>query len=108
MTTVQDVVRALADVRDPELDEPLTALGFITAVRVVHARVEVRLRLPTYFRAPHFAWLMVDAARSAVLALNGVKEADVRVADHFAADEINGANGPVTAVLLPVDTHEGN
>jgi metal-sulfur cluster biosynthetic enzyme len=91
MTTVQDVVRALAAVRDPELDEPLTALGFVSGVRVDHVRVEVRLRLPTYFCAPNFAWLMVDGARSAVLALDGVQEADVRLADHFAADEINGA-----------------
>ncbi|HWE10673.1 MAG TPA: iron-sulfur cluster assembly protein [Solirubrobacteraceae bacterium] len=91
MTTVQEVVRALAEVRDPELDEPLTTLGFVSAVRVTQVRVEVWLRLPTYFCAPNFAWLMVDGARAAVLALDGVQEADVRLADHFAADEINGA-----------------
>jgi metal-sulfur cluster biosynthetic enzyme len=91
MTTVEQVLGALAGVRDPELDEPLTELGFVARVRIEAARVEVRLRLPTYFCAPNFAWLMVDGARSAVLALDGVDEADVRLGDHVAAEEINGA-----------------
>jgi metal-sulfur cluster biosynthetic enzyme len=91
MTTLQEVLGALAGVRDPELDEPLTDLGFVAGVHIDEPRVEVLLRLPTYFCAPNFAWLMVDGARSAVLALDGVQEADVRLADHFAAEEINGA-----------------
>jgi metal-sulfur cluster biosynthetic enzyme len=91
MTTVQQVLSALAGVRDPELDEPLTELGFVAAVRVWEGRVQVRLRLPTYFCAPNFAWLMVDGARSAVLSLDGVKDADVILQGHFAADELNRA-----------------
>jgi metal-sulfur cluster biosynthetic enzyme len=91
MTTLEEVLGALAGVRDPELDEPLTDLGFVAGVRIEAARVEVRLRLPTYFCAPNFAWLMVDDARSAVLALDGVQTADVRLADHFASEEINDA-----------------
>lgn len=91
MTTVPEVMGALGRVRDPELDEPLTDLGFVAEVRIDEARVQVRLRLPTYFCAPNFAWLMVDGARSAVLALSGVEEAEVRLDDHFAAEDINGA-----------------
>jgi metal-sulfur cluster biosynthetic enzyme len=91
MTTVQQVLGALAGVRDPELDEPLTDLGFIAGVRIHEARVQVRLRLPTYFCAPNFAWLMADDAKAAVLALDGVQAAKVRLEDHFAAEEINGA-----------------
>jgi metal-sulfur cluster biosynthetic enzyme len=91
MTSMREVWGALADVRDPELDEPLTDLGFVAGVRIKEARVEVRLRLPTYFCAPNFAWLMVDGARSAVLALPGVEEADVKLEDHFATEEVNGA-----------------
>jgi metal-sulfur cluster biosynthetic enzyme len=91
MTTVQEVLGVLADVRDPELDEPLTDLGFVAAVHVHGARVKVRLRLPTYFCAPNFAWLMVDDAKSAVLALDGVEAAEVELDDHFAAEEFNGA-----------------
>jgi metal-sulfur cluster biosynthetic enzyme len=91
VTTEQDVWDALAGVRDPELDEPLTGLGFIADVRVDGPRVQVRLRLPTYFCAPNFAWLMVEDARSAVLSLEGVEDAVVELGDHFASDEINGA-----------------
>jgi metal-sulfur cluster biosynthetic enzyme len=82
---------ALARVRDPELDEPLTELGFVAAVRVEGRRVVVRLRLPTYFCAPNFAWLMVEDSRSAVLSVEGVDEAVVELDDHFASVEINGA-----------------
>jgi hypothetical protein len=47
--------------------------------------------LPTYFCAPNFAYLMVEDARRALLAVSGVGEARVRLEDHFAAQEINGA-----------------
>ena len=47
---------ALSTVRDPELDEPITSLGFVTAaVMSAAGDVQVRLRLPTYFCAPNFA-----------------------------------------------------
>jgi hypothetical protein len=51
--------------------------------------VLVRLRLPTYFCAPNFAYLMVTDAHEAVGALPGVQGVEVRLEDHFAADEIN-------------------
>ncbi|MEV4170490.1 iron-sulfur cluster assembly protein [Nonomuraea sp. NPDC049709] len=80
---------ALATVRDPELDEPITDLGFVGSAEVRDGRASVRLRLPTYFCAPNFAYLMVADARDAVRAVPGVVSVDVRLADHFAADEIN-------------------
>jgi hypothetical protein len=60
-------------------------------VHVEGSRVHVRLRLPTYFCAPNFAWLMVEGSRSAVLSVEGVEDAVVELDDHFASDEINGA-----------------
>ena len=80
---------ALATVRDPELDEPITELGFVREAEVREGRVSVRLRLPTYFCAPNFAYLMVTDARDAVRAVPGVVAAEVRLEDHFASDEIN-------------------
>ena len=81
---------ALGTVRDPELDEPLTDLGFVERCEVDAAgRALVRLRLPTYFCAPNFAFLMVADAYDAVVAVPGIREADVRLLDHFAADAIN-------------------
>jgi metal-sulfur cluster biosynthetic enzyme len=91
MTTVADVLDALEAVRDPELDQSLVELGFVSGVEVDADRVAVRLRLPTYFCAPNFAFLMVADARAAVEALPGVEHACVALEDHFTADEINAA-----------------
>src|SRR5690348_12874155 len=82
---------ALATVRDPELDEPITTLGFVASCVVsCDGRAVVRLRLPTYFCAPNFAFLMVADAYDAVAALPGVRHAEVVLEDHFASDVING------------------
>jgi metal-sulfur cluster biosynthetic enzyme len=91
MTTVAEVLGALESVRDPELDESLVELGFVTAVDVAGDGVAVRLRLPTYFCAPNFAFLMVADARAAVEALPGVRHARIVLEDHFTAGEINAA-----------------
>ena len=92
-TTARRVWDALGTVRDPELDEPITDLKFVASVNLdvtdSGIGVAVRLRLPTYFCAPNFAYLMVADAYDAVAALPGVHSTDVRLEDHFAADEIN-------------------
>jgi metal-sulfur cluster biosynthetic enzyme len=91
MVTEEEVIEALRAVRDPELDETLPDLEFVAAVRVEAERVAVRLRLPTYFCAPNFAYLMADDAHREIAALPGVERVRVELEDHFAADEINGA-----------------
>jgi metal-sulfur cluster biosynthetic enzyme len=83
------VLEALGTVRDPELDEPLPDLGFVSALEVEGDRVRVRLRLPTYFCAPNFAYLMVADADTAVRAVPGVRRAEVLLDDHFTSEEIN-------------------
>ncbi|GAC1444510.1 MAG: iron-sulfur cluster assembly protein [Mycobacteriales bacterium] len=80
---------ALATVLDPELDEPVTELGFVEEVVVDGAAVAVRLRLPTFFCAPNFSFLMVADAHDAVRAVPGVETVDVRLTNHHAAEEIN-------------------
>jgi metal-sulfur cluster biosynthetic enzyme len=85
------VLAALETVRDPELDEPITSLGFVTSCTVsADGDAQVRLRLPTYFCAPNFAFLMVADAYDAISAMEGVRSAEVVLEDHFAADAING------------------
>jgi metal-sulfur cluster biosynthetic enzyme len=84
-----ELERALATVRDPELDEPITELGFVEGVDVDGAAVEVRLRLPTYFCAPNFAFLMAADARAAVERVAGVQRARIVLLDHFTAAQIN-------------------
>jgi metal-sulfur cluster biosynthetic enzyme len=84
------VLLALGTVRDPELDEPVTTLGFVSICSVSDAgEASVHLRLPTYFCAPNFAFLMVADAYDAVRAVPGVVRAEVILDDHFAADVIN-------------------
>jgi len=84
------LLAALETVRDPELDEPITSLGFVASCTVsADGDAEVRLRLPTYFCAPNFAYLMVADAYDAVSALPGVRLATVVLEDHFASDVIN-------------------
>ena len=83
------VLGALSGVRDPELDEPITDLKFVADLRVAEGLVDVRLRLPTPFCAPNFAYLMVADAKEAVLSIPGVREARISLDDHHASGEIN-------------------
>jgi len=87
--TEADVRRALGTVVDPELDEPITDLGFVRSVAVDPAGVTVHLRLPTSFCAPNFAWLMAADAYDAVAAVAGVERVVVELDDHHDSDLIN-------------------
>jgi metal-sulfur cluster biosynthetic enzyme len=88
--TAAQVAEALSAVRDPELDEPVTDLGFVKEVRIDGGRVTVTLWLPTYFCAPNFAYIMAIDAKAAVGAVDGVTDVVIRLIDHHASDEING------------------
>lgn len=90
MTDAAAVLAALDTVRDPELDQPVTSLGFVSSCTVTaEGVVDVHLRLPTYFCAPNFAFLMVADAYEAVSAVRGVRRTAVVLDDHFASDAIN-------------------
>jgi metal-sulfur cluster biosynthetic enzyme len=83
------IAEALSVVRDPELDEPVTDLGFVKDVRIDGGQVTVTLWLPTYFCAPNFAYVMAVDAKAAVEAVEGVTSVAIRLIDHHASDEIN-------------------
>ena len=88
------VLVALGTVFDPELDEPITALRFVTSCDVsAGGDVAVRLRLPTPQCAPNFAYLMAADARDAVRRLPGVGQVSVVLEDHYTGAEINAAVG---------------
>jgi metal-sulfur cluster biosynthetic enzyme len=102
--TAGQLLAALGTVRDPELDESITALDFVAACTVsADGGAEVRLRLPTYFCAPNFAYLMVADAYDAVAALPGVRSATVVLEDHFAADAINAGVAAGTGFAAAFD-----
>jgi metal-sulfur cluster biosynthetic enzyme len=81
---------ALSTVMDPELDEPVTDLGFVRSHSVDGADVEVHLRLPTSFCSPSFAYLMAADANDALRALPDVERVVVVLDDHHDSDKING------------------
>lgn len=90
MTDPSPVRAALDSVRDPELDTSIVELGFVSACSVDgDGTARVRLRLPTFFCAPNFAFLIVADAYDAAMRVAGVVAADIVLEDHFAADEIN-------------------
>ncbi len=94
MTNRAQVLEALGTVYDPELDEPITSLRFVSSCDVsADGDVDVRLRLPTPQCAPNFAYLMASDARSAVRRLPGVRAVTVVLEDHYTGDEINAAVG---------------
>jgi metal-sulfur cluster biosynthetic enzyme len=93
MNTRARVLEALSEVHDPELDEPITSLGFVTSCEVSPGGdVEILLRLPTPQCAPNFAYLMAADARNVVRRLlPDVGRIDVRLEDHYTGEEINAA-----------------
>ena len=94
MTGRAQVLEALSAVYDPELDEPITALRFVSSCRVSeNGNVDVHLRLPTPQCAPNFAFLMVADAQAALRAIPGVGEVSVVLDGHYTGEEINAAIG---------------
>ena len=92
MSLEDRVLAALGTVYDPELDEPITALGFIGACTVSdRGEVAVRLRLPTPQCAPNFAYLMAADAQAAVGGVAGVERVSIVLEDHYTGAEINAA-----------------
>ncbi|MCH1868166.1 iron-sulfur cluster assembly protein, partial [Nocardioides sp. CFH 31398] len=85
--TRDEVMTALDVVLDPELDEPITDLGFVQSVTFRDDdALEVHLRLPTSFCSPSFAYLMVSDAKDVLTAL-------VSAADHDAPGRGGGGGG---------------
>ncbi len=87
---VAEVRRALDRVDDPELDEPVTDLRFIERLDVhPDGTVAIGFRLPTYWCAANFAFLMADDIRREVGALPWVRRVEVTLGEHMYAEQIN-------------------
>jgi metal-sulfur cluster biosynthetic enzyme len=84
------ILRALDAVIDPELDEPITDLGFVHTVDVTpDGDIEVHLRLPTSFCAPNFAYLMASDSKDVLVELDWTQQVVVELDDHHDSDIIN-------------------
>jgi metal-sulfur cluster biosynthetic enzyme len=77
MVTEADVRKALRSVKDPELHLDLVVLGLIYDIQVDGAKVDVTMSLTS--PACPVAGEIVNQAREAVEALDGVDEANVEL-----------------------------
>jgi metal-sulfur cluster biosynthetic enzyme len=85
-----EVRRALDRVTDPELDEPVTDLKFIERLTVgPDDTVSIGFRLPTYWCAANFAFLMAADMQREVSTLPWVRHVNVTLGEHMYADKIN-------------------
>ena len=85
-----EVWARLQTVVDPELDEPVTDLDFVTRADVDDENcVHIAFRLPTYWCAANFSFLMADDMRIAVQELPWVDQVTVVLGEHMYADKIN-------------------
>src|ERR1700719_5440514 len=82
------VLNRLAQVLDPELDEPILDLGFVRSFELSSGHVSVELRLPTSWCAVNFAYLMAEDVRRALLTVEEIDRVTVSLGDHCAAAEI--------------------
>ncbi|RDH78557.1 DUF59 domain-containing protein [Mycolicibacterium moriokaense] len=81
---------ALNAVLDPELDEPITGLGFVRSLVVSPGgNVTVHLRLPTSFCSPNFAYLMASDAKDVLSNLDWTRLVVVELDDHHDSEVIN-------------------
>jgi ATP-binding protein involved in chromosome partitioning len=85
MITVEQVYQALQGVMDPELQRNLVELGMVRAVAVDDGRVSITLALTT-LACPLKDQIAADA-RQAVLALDGVGQVDVTLAEMSAEEQ---------------------
>ena len=103
------VLEALSEVYDPELDEPITTLRFVSLCDVSpDGDVDIRLRLPTPQCAPNFAYLMAADARDGVRRLPGVRRVNIVLEDHYTGEEISESlrRGDGFAGAFPGETDE--
>jgi metal-sulfur cluster biosynthetic enzyme len=81
---------ALDRVTDPELDEPVTDLRFIEHLTADQdGAVSIGFRLPTYWCAANFAFLMAADMQREVGALPWVSHVRVALGEHMYAEKIN-------------------
>ena len=91
-----DLLARLDRVLDPELDESVLSLGFVESVAGDDAgNVTVCLRLPTYWCAANFSYLMASDVQRELSGLEGVRSVTVKLGEHFASREVE--EGSVSA-----------
>jgi metal-sulfur cluster biosynthetic enzyme len=87
---MREAWRVVATVNDPELDEPVTEMGFVERIEIASdGSIELDFRLPTYWCSPNFAFLMLEGVREALESLSWRPGFRITLHDHLFADEVN-------------------
>src|SRR2546428_1665771 len=85
------ILRALSTVTDPELDEPITDLGFVKDLSVSEeGEVSLDLVTSTFWCSPNFVYLMLEEARDVVCRIPGITGVRVQLEGHHDSNRING------------------
>ena len=88
------LLSALGRVLDPELDESVLVLGFVESVEGDEAgNLTVCLRLPTYWCAANFSYLMASDARRELMEVEGVSSVTVKLGEHFVGAQVEDGTG---------------
>ncbi|MDL2407475.1 iron-sulfur cluster assembly protein [Rhizobium calliandrae] len=86
----RELWRRLEGVNDPELDEPVTEMGFVEKAQIAaDGHVDIDFRLPTYWCSPNFAFLMLEDVRTALESLSWSSSHQITLHDHMFAQEVN-------------------
>ncbi|MDL2401125.1 iron-sulfur cluster assembly protein [Rhizobium mayense] len=86
----RELWRRLEGVNDPELDEPVTEMGFVEKAQIAaDGHVDIDFRLPTYWCSPNFAFLMLEDVRTALESLSWSPSHRITLHDHMFAEEVN-------------------
>ncbi|MFQ5553259.1 MAG: iron-sulfur cluster assembly protein [Thermoplasmata archaeon] len=86
-----EAIGALSTVTDPELDEPITDLGFVRNLSVDDGDVAVDIRTSTFWCSPNFVYMMLEDARDALSRLPDVRAVRIYLDGHHDAAKINNA-----------------
>lgn len=98
----------LAEVRDPEVDEVVTEMGFVRLIEETDGDVLVEFRLPTFWCSANFAYLMAEDMRAGISTLPWVGQVTVRLLDHFASEKISRGVSAGTAFENVFEDAKGN
>src|SRR5256712_12122645 len=102
------ILRALSTVTDPELDEPITDLGFVKDLSVSEeGEVSLDLVTSTFWCSPNFVYLMLEEARDVVCRIPGITGVRVQLEGHHDSNRINGGVKSRRA-FSPCYASEGN
>src|SRR2546428_9090262 len=87
----QTVLKPFWVFTDPELDEPITDLGFVKRLSISNdGRVSLDLVTSTFWCSPNFVYMMLEEARDVVSKLDGIREVRLHLEGHHDSDRING------------------